>query len=329
MEFLDGPAAISSLFVPHGQSKTVTTRVTIGLDALAGTHHPVLALLDQFGGTHLSALTTNVIQFFAVDMTATEFKLDGSPGGRVEYDLQVSNGGNGPDNFTLTTDNLPLNFAGQYYLVTVDSAGVQEKTPIDGVLAVPAHESRNVKLVLTVPLQTTARSVEFSGKAISQAQEEDAVILVAAIKTADLKPGVVTYTPNDPSPGQITAITVEIQNAGEIDAQPVVVNFYDNGQLIGSEKLVRVAAHAKGFVTFAWLPTSGEHQLMFVIDPLQGPDDVIGQVVETDESNNVFTAPKAVGSSQSLLPGFEAPMAMGALMAVLAVAMLRRRRRVE
>jgi hypothetical protein len=300
--------------------------VTIGLDAISGAHHPVLALIDQLGGTHLAALTTNVVQFFAVDVTATEFKLDGSPGGRVEYDLQVSNGGNGPDNFTLTTDNLPANFLSQFYLVTVDSTGSQEKAPIEGVVAVPAHESRNVKLVVSVPLQTTARSVEFSGKAISQAQEEDAVILVAAIKTADLKPGIVTFTPNEPSPGQITAITIEIQNVGEIDAKPVIVGFYDNGQLIDTEQLERVAAHAKGYVTFAWLPTAGEHQLKFVIDPTQGPDDVIGQVVETDENNNVFTAPKGVGSTAGLLPGFEAPMALGAMLAVLVVAMVRRRR---
>jgi uncharacterized membrane protein len=326
MEFLDGPATISSLFVPHGQSKTVTARVTIGIDAIAGTHHPVLALIDQLGGTHLATLTTNVVQYFAVDVTATEFRLDGSPGGRVEYDLQVANDGNGPDNFTLTTENLPTNFGWQYYLVTVDSSGSQEKTPIDGVLAVPAHESRNVKLVLSVPLQTTARSVEFSGKSISQAQEEDSVILVAAIKTADLKPGIVTFTPNEPGPGQITAITLEVQNSGEIDAQPVIVGFYDNDQLIDTEELVRVAAHAKGYVTFAWLPTAGEHQLKFVIDPVSGPDDAIGQVVETDENNNVYTAPKAVGGTAGLLPGFEAPMALGAMMAVLVVALVRRRR---
>jgi PGF-CTERM protein len=325
MQFLDGPATVAGVFVPHGQSKKVTVRVTVGPDALAGTHRPTVAVIDEYGSQHLVALTTNVQQFYALDLTATEFKLDGSPGGLLEYDLQVANNGNGLDNVTMTTDDLPPNFDTRWYVVTVDTnTGAEERTPIETVLLVAPHRFHNLKLIVTVPLTTTASTVSFSARATSQAQEEDPVILVADIKKADLRFGVVTFTPNDPAPGRITAITVEVQNGGEFDAQPVIVEFRDNGQYIATEKLFRVASHAKGFVTFAWLPTAGTHDLEFRVDPC-GQVDQTECIVESDEDNNVATQSKPVGGTTGL-PGFEAPFALAGLLAVALVATMRRRR---
>src|SRR5206468_198610 len=146
-----------------------------------------------------------------------------------------------------------------------------------------------------------------------------AALLQIDIRKADLKPGSVTLTPSDPSPGQITAITIEVLNSGDIDASPVVVAFYDNGQYIGSEELSRVAAGSKGYVTFAWLPTAGPHNLRFIIDPTSGPNDLIGRVVESDELNNVAIPakdPYPVGNTTNL-PGFEAPLLFAAIGAML------------
>jgi uncharacterized membrane protein len=328
LDFLDGPASISNVFVGHGEAKTIQVRIGVSNDAVAGTHFPTVRLQDRFGGSHQVVLTTVVEQFFAVSITASEFKLDGSPGSRVEYALQVTNDGNGWDNFTLNTLDLPPGFAPEFFVVTHDSLGNVERTLVEGTLELEHGKLVDIALSMAIPLTTQASQVEFSAFAESSGNEQDGVILVIAIKKADLRPGVITYTPESPSAGQITAITVEILNSGDIDAQPVIVVFRDNGQEIARETLVRVAAGQRGFVTFAWLPTGGSHDLQFEADPLGGPDDIIGLVVEKDELNNAVTSHKDVGSSAGQLPGFEAPAAL-AVIALAALAGASRRRRDE
>jgi len=326
LDFLDGPASISNVFVAHGQAKTIQARVGVSSDAVAGTHYPTVRLQDRFGGSHQVILTTVVEQFFAVSITATEFKLDGSPGTRIEYSLEVTNNGNGWDNFTLNTLDLPPGFEPEFYRITRDAQGLELREKIEGTLELRYGQVADLALSLSIPLTTTQSQVEFSAFAESSGQEEDGVILVIAVKKADLRPGVITFTPEEPDAGQITAITVEILNSGEIDAQPVIVVFRDNGQEIARETLVRVAASQRGFVTFAWLPTVGEHNLEFEADPLEGPSDIIGLVVEKDELNNKVTARKDVGTSGPTLPGFEAPLAVS-IIALAALAGAGRRRR--
>jgi uncharacterized repeat protein (TIGR01451 family) len=328
LDFLDGPASISNVFVPHGQAKTIQARIGVSADAVAGTHYPTVRLQDRFGGSHEVVLTTVVEQFFAVSITATEFKLDGSPGTRVEYALHVTNEGNGWDNFTLNTLDLLPGFEPAFYRITRDAQGLELRENIESTLELSHGELADLRLALSIPLTTTASNVEFSAFAESSGGEQDGVILVIAIKKADLRPGVITYTPETPEAGQITAITVEILNSGEIDAQPVIVVFRDNGQEIAREELVRIAPNQRGFVTFAWLPTSGVHDLEFEADPVEGPGDIIGLVVEKDEQNNLITARKDVGTTGAPLPGFEAPLALSVIV-LAALAGASRRRRVE
>ena len=320
MEFLDGPASISNVFIAHGQVKTVQVRVTIGTDALAGVHQLSLGALDAFGHAHIVPVAVSVVQFFAVDLTTPEFRLDGSPGGILEYDVVVSNNGNGPDNFTLSVDGLGAGFGQpRFFKVFLDDVGNEIRAPIEGVLAIGAHQTVQTKLIVNVPIDAKESSVQFSARASSQGQEEDAALLQIDIKKADLKPGVITLTPATPEVGQITAITLEVQNTGDIDAKPVIVDFYDNGQKIGSEELFRVAAHSKAYVTFAWLPEGKDHVLRFVIDPTSGPGDLIGLIVESNEDNNIVESSREVGTTRGL-PGFEAPFAAVALaVAFLAV----------
>ncbi len=291
-----------------------------------------MRLQDRFGGRHQVVLTTVVEQFYAVSITATEFKLDGSPGTKVEYAIEVVNEGNGYDNFTLYTEQLLPGFEPEFYQITRDEAGDEERVKIEGALELTHGEVADLRLFLSIPMMTTVSNEEFSAFAESSGAESDGVILVVAIKKSDLKPGVITYTPSpeDLEAGQITAITVEILNTGEIDASPVIVVFRDNGQEIAQEMLVRVAASQRGFVTFAWLPTGGEHNLEFEADPIpiDEPGNTFGRVVEIDETNNIATDNIDVGSKSSLLPGFEAPLALSVI-ALAALAAAGRRRREE
>lgn len=328
MEFLDGPATINNTFVAHGQAKKVQVRVVIGTNALAGVHHLSLGALDEFGHATIVPLTVSVIQFYAVDLTTPEFRLDGSPGGILEYDVLVANNGNGPDNFTLSIDGLGANYGQpRFFKVLIDEAGNEVRTPIEGVLPIGPHQTIQTKLIIKVPIDAKEANVQFSARASSQGQEEDATLLQIDIKKADLKAGVVTLTPATPEVGRITAITLEVQNTGEIDAKPVIVDFYDNGQKIGREELFRVAAHSKAYVTFAWLPEGRDHLLRFVIDPTDGPSDLIGLIVESNEDNNIAETSREVGSTRGL-PGFEAPLAAVALAAAfLAVRTSRKARK--
>ncbi len=326
IEFLEGAAGISNVYIQHGQSKGIQVRATIGTDALAGSHVFTVTALDEFGHPHVIPIQTIVSQFFAVEVTTPEFKLEGSPGGTLEYVLAVSNNGNGPDNFTLSTDGLGANYGKpRFFLVTRDDSGNEQGTLIEGVLPIGAHQTVTVKMLVTVPIDAKESNLQFTARASSQGQEEDQVLLQIDIKKADLKPGGITMTPSVPGVGEITAITLEIENGGDIDAKPVFVAFFDNGQLIGTEELFRVASESKGFVTFAWLATKGDHHLSFVIDPVAGPEDLIGQVVEVDETNNVKDVDVGVGITSNL-PGFEAPLVLAAIGAILLVA---RRRQEE
>jgi uncharacterized membrane protein len=328
IEFLDGPATITNLFIPHGQSKKIQVRTTIGTDALAGNHVLTVSALDEFGNAHIVPVSVGVVQFFAVEMTTPEFKRQGSPGSTIEYSLTVTNNGNGPDNFTLSTDGLSAAYGqARFFTVSHDLGGNEFRQPVEGAVAIGAHGSQELKMLISVPIDAKESTVQFSARASSQGQEQDAALLQIDIRKADLRPGTVTLTPSAPNIGQITAITVEVQNTGDIDAQPVIVAFYDNGQLIGTEELVRVASQSKGYVTFAWLPTAGEHSLRFVIDPVSGPGDLIGKVVESDETNNVGQPAKdpiGVGTSTTL-PGFDSVLVLAAIGSLLVASRLRRK----
>jgi len=326
IEFLEGAATISNIYVPHGQTKKLQVRVTVGVSALAGTHSLTITALDEFGHPHIIPVSTSVVQFFAVEVTTPEYKVEGSPGGTIEYVLSVTNNGNGPDSFTLSTDGLSAAYGqARFFKITIDEFGNEAREPIDGLLAIGAHQTADVKMLVSVPIEAKETSVQFSARASSQGQEEDAALLQIDIKKADLKAGGLTLTPTLPDVGQITAVTVEIQNGGDIDAKPVIVAFYDNDQLIDTEELFRVAAQSKGYVTFAWLPTGGVHNLRFVIDPVSGPGDLIGKVVEIDETNNIAERQMEVGATTNL-PGFEAPMLVAAVGVLLLAARARRSR---
>ncbi len=329
MDFSQNSVAVQSIFVPHGESRTYDTRVTTDAHAGSGIHTPVAAVIDSASQSHLLPLPVRVIQFFSLELTAVEFRLSGSPAKTMQYDLEVRNLGNGPDNFTLSVEDLSVD-AWQAHFMLVLSESDNLMTDIT-TLSLGAGERAHVRLLITVPHDLTAQEVQFSARATSASGEQDSLILVAQIKLADLKIDRVDFSPTTPLPGEITAITIAVSNVGDIEAAPVKVEFYDRGSRIADDQLVRVAAGQKGFVTFAWLATPGEHQLRFVVDPpytdaVTGLLEEKGQVFEVNEFDNTKEMTVSVGTQTSFLPGFDAPLVALAVAAVALGLSVRRRR---
>ena len=330
MDFSQNSVAVQSIFVPHGESRTVDVRVTTDAHAAAGLHTPVAAVIDSASQSHLLPLPLRVIQFFSLELTAVEFRLSGSPAKTMQYDLEVRNLGNGPDNFTLSVEDLSIEaWRAQFLLVISEGDNLVQEV---STVSLSAGERAHVRLLITVPHDLTAQEVQFSARATSASGEQDSLILVAQIKLADLKIDRIDFSPTSPLPGEITAITIAVSNVGDIEAAPVKVEFYDQGMRIADDQLVRVASGQKGFVTFAWLATPGEHKLRFVIDPAftdpaTGLLEEKGMVFEVNEFDNEKEVTVPVGAQSAFLPGFDAPLVALALAAVGVGLTLRRRRR--
>jgi len=337
MTFSVNNAEVTSVFVPHGESRTFSTLVQTSNLASAGTHTPVAAVIDQALGQHLLPMPVKVVQFFGVELTAQEFKLAGSPSRTLQYDLELKNVGNGPDSFTLSVEDLAVevwNAKFQQLQVRQNTTNplVNDEVFVDAdVVSLLAHDTTTLRLLITVPRDTTSRQVQFTARATSASGEQDSLILVTDIKLADLKIDRVDFSPTTPVPGQITAITVAVANVGDIEGAPIIVEFRDNGQVLATDQVSRIAQGQRGYVTFAWLPTPGEHSLQFVVDPSfldeAGVLQSRGHVIEVNEDDNTFTVAKPVGAQTSFLPGFDGAVALGAVAAGAVVLSALRRRR--
>jgi uncharacterized repeat protein (TIGR01451 family) len=330
MSFAQNSVDVQSIFVPHGEARTFEVRAQADSHATAGLHVPVANIIDSAVHSHLLPLPVKVTQFFSVELTATEFKLAGSPSKTLQYDLELKNLGNGRDNFTLSVEDLAAQSWFPNYQLVVDENG-DLTVPVAGALSLGPAEFAKLRLFVTVPRDLPAQEVQFTARATSAAGEQDSLLLVAQVKLADLAIDRVDYSPSTPVAGQITAITLAITNTGDIEAQPIKVEFYDKGSLIATDELTRIAAGQRGFVTFAWLPTPGEHDLKFIvdppaIDPRTGLLEPNGLVFEKNELDNTKEVHVSVGAQTSFLPGFDGAFTALAVVAGAVLVTLRRRR---
>jgi uncharacterized membrane protein len=330
MSFAQSAVEVQSIFVPHGETRTFEARATTDSHAAAGIHTPVMNIIDEAIVSHYVPLPVRVVQFFSVELTAQEFKLAGSPLKTLQYDLDLKNLGNGPDNFTLSIEPLDVNaWDARYFLVVTDQTA-ETLVPVTTV-ALTGGGTAHVRLLITVPRATDAQEVQFTAHATSASGESDALLLVAEVRLADLTIDRIDFSPTTPIAGEITAITLTISNAGDIEGTPVKVEFYDQGSRIATDELTRVAGGQKGYVTFAWLPTPGDHSLRFVVDPpavdpVTGLVEPNGLVFEKNELDNEKTQVVSVGATTSFLPGFDGAFALaGIAMVALGVASRRRR----
>ena len=329
MSFVQNSVLVQSIFVPHSEARTFDVRVQTDPHASAGPHLPVANIIDSAIVSHLVPLPVRVVQFFSVEITATEFKLAGSPLKTLQYDLELKNLGNGADNFTLSVEPLDVVAWDARFFLVIDAP--TDTTVPASTVALFGGATAHVRLLITVPRATAAQEVQFTAHATSASGEQDALLLVAEVRLADLSIDRIDFSPTTPLAGEITAITLAVANAGDIEATPVMVEFYDLGSKIATDQLTRIAGGQKGYVTFAWLPTPGEHELRFVIDPaavdpVTGLIEPNGLVFEKNELDNEKTQAVSVGAQASFLPGFDASLA-GLAVAVSAVALASRRRR--
>jgi PKD repeat protein len=104
----------------------------------------------------------------------------------------------------------------------------------------------------------------------------------------------ITLNVTTPRVGDSVEISAVIFNLGGAAANNVLVQFYDNGNLLSGTSTVDVAAGNSAVATKAWTPaTVGVHTINVVIDPFNA-------VPESNESNNVaqrdFTVAYQVGT---------------------------------
>jgi hypothetical protein len=104
----------------------------------------------------------------------------------------------------------------------------------------------------------------------------------------DLHPRKITIE-KIPRRGRPNLLAANIRNLECIDATNVVVRFFDNGQQIGSDKVIPLILAGRGkSATVNWTPRSaGPHTIRVVADP-------DGQIPETNEDNNSFSRTYAV-----------------------------------
>ena len=98
-------------------------------------------------------------------------------------------------------------------------------------------------------------------------------------KKPDLRPDQITVE-DAPVAGQETRLAARIRNRECIDALNVVVEFRDNGQLIGRRTIPFIAGNDVRHATVPWTPSSpGRHVITVTADPQNA-------IAETNENNN-------------------------------------------
>jgi hypothetical protein len=115
------------------------------------------------------------------------------------------------------------------------------------------------------------------------ASDRDAGLYIFGPAAPDLSPVKIT-TSDAPRRGRAVTLASNIKNLGSLDASNVVVQFFDNGQQIGQDRVIPAILAGKGkSATIQWRPRStGMHTIMVKVDPL-------GDIDESDEGNNTFT----------------------------------------
>jgi PKD repeat protein len=98
----------------------------------------------------------------------------------------------------------------------------------------------------------------------------------------DMSPVKITVK-STPRRGRKNVLASNIKNLSCVDAANVVVRFLDNGQQIGSDKVIALIPAGRGkSATVSWTPRStGQHTISAIADPA-------GVIPETNEGNNTF-----------------------------------------
>lgn len=287
------------LYLRPGSSLTFKAIIGVPLNALAGNYEIAGKLFDEKGNEYPINMELTVNQIYDVGLTTTLTKQIGGPGQRVLFTLIVKNKGNGDDTMKLSADGLG---EGWNYEFMVNYEKIDEIT-------LNATSVGKATLAIMIPKDASVKSVTFTVRAASlgDISKTSEIQLTVDVKMSDLEITKIDMYPSEPTPNKPSTVTVTIINTGDVIVENVTVAFYEDGVLVGREKLERVPGNSNKTATFNWLPKEGKHELKFIVDP----DDVIK---EKDEENNVKKQPVNVGGGGiEIIPGFETIMLMGAV----------------
>jgi uncharacterized membrane protein len=310
IRYIVSGAEISTLYLDSAQSLSFEVVVSVPSDALAGEHQSAVGITDNSKNLWIAPLVTVVKQIYDIDLTTTQSKQQGSPGGKVFFSLINRNRGNGPDTISFSSVRLPSGWD----VAFKDS----NMSNIDSIY-LNSGEIGRVTVQVSLPPGSNSTSQEIMVTGTSESSLSDNVKFVVDMMLPDLYLTGVKYSPKNLAAGKAATVTVTVVNQGEVSVDNVTVRFYEGGTILGAEKLSRLPGNTNKTVTFTWLPKEGRRTVKFMVDP-------DNSIVETDERNNLMKDTLSVSSRNEILPGFEPLLLVAAAALAVAVAFSRRRR---
>jgi len=149
----------------------------------------------------------------------------------------------------------------------------------------------NVTRTFTWVVQAGPHTVRAVADVLNQVTESDETnndkTVTYSTATPDLIVTGITWSPTSPSVGANVTFTVTLKNQGSGKADNSWVDCYIDDSCQSSLFVSQLATGATTTKTFNWTATAGPHTIMAVID-------ANSEVIESDETNNTFTA--AMGS---------------------------------
>ncbi len=121
-------------------------------------------------------------------------------------------------------------------------------------------------------------------------------IFAFSVLAPDLIIEAITWSPENPSIGDRVDFTVAVKNQGTMKALTSHVDLYIDGFSRDYKHILKIEAGAVVPVTFTWKALAGSHTLKAVAD-------VLGQVTESDETNNEKTVTYATAAPDLVVSG--------------------------
>jgi uncharacterized repeat protein (TIGR01451 family) len=111
----------------------------------------------------------------------------------------------------------------------------------------------------------------------------------------DLRIHGISQSSANPLVGSDVQFTIEVQNQGTAVADSVLVRLFIDDELVGSKTIASIPAGAVASTEFEWGARTGEHVITVEIDSFN-------TILESDETNNIYTNDISVGDNPQGLP---------------------------
>jgi len=246
-----------------------------------------VVLLDGVGNSYVVPIGLNIIQTYAVDISASNPQGMGVPNGVVTYHMAVLNEGNGEDIFVLEHDDLPGNM---YNANFYDADGHQVTS-----ITLAGGEREDIELRVFIPKDANLiQPVDLLVRATSTSAKTDEVKLMLDVRLPDLQILSVEYDPAMPTDARLIHVTIQIANDGSFRAENVEVVMMEDGKELGRELVETLDEGSIATVIFQWTPSAGKHTLTYQVST---------DVSETDYENNELVHRRTVEDDEPV-PGF-------------------------